>query len=142
VVETLGVLLAVLMTSAGLDDGVAAPRLLGHITPHDFPRLVTICADQQYHHHDLEAWMAAQKAGWRLAVKTHPAGTQGFTPLAKRWVREPMNAWPGRYRRHRKDDARSVESRTAMLQIRILPLMLNSLAPCGRPALHDRQEAA
>ena len=31
-VDTLGFWLAVLMTSAGLDDGVAAPRLLGHIT--------------------------------------------------------------------------------------------------------------
>src|SRR6266478_5339740 len=48
-VDTLGVLLAVLMTSAGRDDGVAAPILLGHITPQDFPRLGAIFADQQYH---------------------------------------------------------------------------------------------
>jgi len=39
-VDTLGLLLAVLMTSAGLDDRVVAPLLLGHVTPHDFPRLV------------------------------------------------------------------------------------------------------
>jgi putative transposase len=39
-VDTLGLLLAVLITSAGLDDGIAAPILLGYITPHDFPRLV------------------------------------------------------------------------------------------------------
>src|SRR6266705_5861503 len=45
-VDTLGLLIAVLMTSAGLDDGVAAPRLLAHVTPADFPRLATICADQ------------------------------------------------------------------------------------------------
>ena len=38
-VDTLGLLLAVLITSAGLDDGVAAPILLGHVTPQDFPRL-------------------------------------------------------------------------------------------------------
>ena len=46
-VETLGLLLAVLMTSAGLEDGVAAPLLLGHVHPYHFPRLVTILADQQ-----------------------------------------------------------------------------------------------
>jgi putative transposase len=46
-VDTLGVLMAILMTSAGLDDGVAAPQLLGHITPHDFPRLETIFADMK-----------------------------------------------------------------------------------------------
>ena len=57
-VATLGLLLAVLITSAGLDDGVAAPTLLGYLTPHAFPRLVTIFADQQYHNHALDAWMA------------------------------------------------------------------------------------
>jgi putative transposase len=46
-VETLGLLLAVLRTSAGLDDGVAAPLLLGHVHPSHCPRLVTIFADQQ-----------------------------------------------------------------------------------------------
>jgi putative transposase len=62
-VDTLGLLLAVLLTSAGLDDGVAAPLLLGHVTPHDFPRLVVIFADQKYHNHDLGAWMAEHRAG-------------------------------------------------------------------------------
>jgi len=44
-VDTLGLLLAVLITSAGLDDGVAAPQLLGQLTPQEFPRLQTIFAD-------------------------------------------------------------------------------------------------
>src|SRR6266480_742600 len=44
-VDTLGLLLAVLLTSAGLDDGVAAPLLLRRVTPQGFPRLVTIFAD-------------------------------------------------------------------------------------------------
>src|SRR6266481_1229483 len=63
-VDTLGLLLVVLITSAGLDDRVAAPILLGHVTPQDLPRLETIFADQQYHHHALEAWMAQHRAGW------------------------------------------------------------------------------
>src|SRR5262252_6819996 len=44
-VDTLGLLLAVLITSAGLDDGVAAPLLLGLLTPQACPRLITIFAD-------------------------------------------------------------------------------------------------
>jgi len=74
-VDTLGLLLAVLITSAGLDDGVAAPILLGHVTPHDFPRLTMIFADQKYHNHALDAWMAEHRAGWRIEVKVRPAGT-------------------------------------------------------------------
>jgi putative transposase len=141
-VDTLGLLLAVLITSAGLDDGVAAPLLLGHVTPQDFPRLVTIFADQKYHNHALDAWMAEYRAGGHIEVKMRPAGTKGFTPLEKRWVIERTNAWNGRYRRNSKDYERSIESSTAMIQISNIHLMLNRLVPCGRPAFHYRKDAA
>jgi putative transposase len=141
-VDTLGLLLVVLITSAGLDDGVAAPLLLGHATPQDLPRLETSFADQKYHNHALEAWMAKHRAGWRIEVKTRPEGTKGFTPLEKRWVIERTNAWHGRYRRNSKDYERCVESSAAMIQISNIHLMLNRLSPCNRPAFHYRKEAA
>jgi hypothetical protein len=47
--------------------------------------------------------MAEPRAGWRIAVKARPAGTQGFTPLEKRWVIERTNAWPSRDLRNSKD---------------------------------------
>jgi putative transposase len=141
-VDTLGLLLAVLISSAGLDDGVAAPLLLGHVTPQDLPRLETIFADQKYHNHALEAWMAKHRAGWRIEVKARPEGTKGFTPLEKRWVIERTNAWHGRYRRNSKDYERRVESSAAMIQISNIHLMLNRLSPCNRPAFHYRKEAA
>src|SRR2546430_5736973 len=141
-VDTLGLLLAVLMTSARLDDGVAAPILLGHVQEHDFPRLVTVFADAKYHNHALEAWMTAHRAGWHLEVKTRPEGTKGFTPREKRWVVERTNAWNGRPRRKSKDYERSVESSTAMIQISNIHLMLKKLKPRGRPAFHYRKNAA
>jgi len=141
-VDTLGWLRAVLMTSAGLDAEVAAPRLLGHVTPHDFPRLSMIFADQKYHNHALDAWMAEHRAGGHIEVKIRPAGTKGFTPLEKRWVIERTNAWHGRYRRNSKDYERSVESSTAMIQISHRHLMLNRLSACGRPEFHYRKDAA
>jgi len=141
-VDTLGLLLAVLITSAGLDDGVAAPLLLRHVTPRGFPRLVTIFADQKYHNHALDAWIATHRTGWRIEVKARPEGMKGFTPLEKRWVIERTNAWNGRYRRNSKDYERSVESSTAMIQIRNINLMLNRLVPCDRPAFHYRRDAA
>ena len=141
-VDTLGVLLAVLIPSAGLDDGVAAPILLGHVTPQDLPRLETIFADQKSHNHALDTWMAEHRAGWRIEVKVRPAGTQGFTPLEKRWVIERTNAWHGRYRRNSKDYERSVKSSTAMIQISNIHLMMHRISPGSRPAFHYRQEAA
>ena len=141
-VDTLGLLIAVLMTSAGLDDGVAAPILLGDVQAHEFPRLVTICAEAKYHNHALEAWMAAHRAGWHLEVKTRPEGTKGFTPLEKRWVVERTNAWNGRPRRNSKDYERSVESSTAMIQISNIHLMIKRLDHCSRPEFHYRKNAA
>jgi putative transposase len=141
-VDTLGVLLAVLIPSAGLDDGVAAMLLLGPVTPNAFPRLVTIFADQKYHNHALDAWMAEHRAGWRIAITARPEGTTGLTPLAKRWVIARTNAWHGRYRRNRKDYERSTESSTAMIQISSIRLMLNRLCPCDHPAFHYRKNAA
>src|SRR5215813_9981446 len=82
-VDTLGLLLAVLITSARLDDGVAAPLLLSQVHSYHFPRLVTIFADQKYHNHALDAWMATYRTGWRIEMKVHPEGMKGRTPLAK-----------------------------------------------------------
>jgi len=141
-VDTLGLLLAVLLTSAGLDDGVAAPLLLGYVTPHAFPRLVTIFADQKYHNDALDAWMAEHRAGWHIEITARPEGTKGFTPLAKRWVIARTNAWRGRYRRNSKDYERSTESSTAMIQISNIHRRRNRLCPCNRPVFHYRKKAA
>src|SRR5262245_23368544 len=72
VVATLGWLMVVLSTSAGRDDGVAAPPLLQRIEPNDLPRLNTILADHKYHHHGLHIGMSAHRPTWRIAVKTRP----------------------------------------------------------------------
>ena len=127
--DTLGLLLAVLLTSAGLDDGVAAPTLLGDITPHALPRLVPIVADQKYRKHALDVWMAAHRGGWRIEVKARPAGTKGFTPLEKRWVIERTNAWHGRYRRNSKDYERTTASSEATIKLSAIHMMLRRLRP-------------
>jgi hypothetical protein len=130
------------MTSAGLDEGVATPTLLAHVPPYDVPRLVTIVANQPDHHHALDAWMAAQRTGWPIDVETRPAGTPGFTPLAKRWGIERTPAWHGRQRRNSQDEERSLESGTAMIHLSHLRPMLNRLSPRGRPAFQYRKDAA
>jgi putative transposase len=135
-VDTLGLLVAVLVTSAGVDDGVAAPKLLGQITTDDFPRLEVIFGDNKYHNHALEAWLNENRPNWRVDVKTRPEGTRGFTPLEKRWVVERTNAWNGRCRRNSKDYERRIESSAAMIQVSNLHLMLRRLSPSSRPEFH------
>lgn len=140
-VDTLGLLLAVLITGAGVDDGVAAPHLLQQLTPQAFPRLQTIFADTKYHNHALDAWMAKHRADWQIEVKARPAGTPGFIPLAQRWVIERTNAWNGRYRRNSKDYERHISSSATMIQISNISLMLHRLSPEDRPLFHYRTNA-
>src|SRR5215203_2736426 len=128
-VDTLGLLLAVLITSANVDDGAAAPALLAQISTRDYPRLEPIFGDNKYHNHALAAWLAENRPGWRLAVKSRPPGHTGFTPVRKRWVVERTNAWTGRSRRNSKDYERTPASAAAMIQISHLHLMLRKLAP-------------
>ena len=140
-VDTLGLLVAVLITAAGVDDGAAAVKLLGQITPEDFPRLTVIFGDNKYHNHALEAWLKEDRPNWHIEVKTRPEGTRGFTPLEKRWVVERTNAWNGRCRRNSKDYERRVESSATMIQISNIHLMLRRLSPVSRPAFHYQAAA-
>lgn len=142
VVDTLGLLMVVLITSAGLDDGVAAPTLLQLLEPNDFPRLATIVADHKSHNHALHIWMREHRPTWRIEVKTRPEGVTGFTPLAKRWVVERTNAWNGRARRHGTDDERKPESSAAMIYMSNIHLMLRRLTSHCRPDFHYRSMTA
>ncbi len=132
-VDTLGLLVAVLITGANVDDGTAAPELLSQISEQDFPRLQTIFGDNKYHNHALQAWLTANRPGWHVEVQSRPEGATGFVPVRKRWVVERTNAWNGRARRHRKDYERRIESSAAMIRISNVQLMLRRLAPVERP---------
>lgn len=142
VVDTLGWMIALLITSAGLDDGVAAPPLLQQIDPTEVPRLETLLADRKDHHHGRHAWMAAYRPAWRIEVNMRPEGANGFTPLETRWGVERTTAWHGRSRRHSKDDARKPESSAAMIYKSNIHLRLRRLTSHRRPPFHDRNVAA
>jgi transposase len=141
-VDTIGLLLVVLITSAGLDDGAAAIKLLAQLSVEEFPRLTVIFGDSKYHNYDLETWLTEHRPGWRIEVKKRPEGSTGFTPLPKRWVVERTNAWNGRCRRNSKDYERKPESSAAQIQLSHIQLMLHRLSPVPQPEFHYRKEAA
>jgi putative transposase len=133
-VDTLGLLVAVIITSAACDDGAAAPKLLEKIAPEKFPRLSVIFGDNKYHNHDLEAWRKEHRPDWRIEVKKREPGTKGFVVLEKRWVVERTNAWNGKARRNSKDYERNTESSAAMIVVTNIHLFLRRLAPSSKPA--------
>jgi putative transposase len=133
IVDTLGLLLAVVVTAANVDDGVAAPKVVGKLPLEAFPRLAVFFGDNKYHNHDFYAWLNEYSKGkWRLEVSSRPEGSEGFKPLKIRWVVERTFAWMGRYRRNSKDYEVRTDSSESMLRISSISLMLRRLAPRGQ----------
>jgi putative transposase len=129
-VDTLGLLLAIVVTSAAVDDAAAAPSVLGQLTADRFPRLKVVWADSKYHNHKLHEWIASDSNRlWRLEVKKRPEGAKGFILLPKRWVVERTHAWYGRWRRHSRDYERYTTSSEAMIQVSAIGGMLRRLDP-------------
>ncbi len=128
VVDTLGLLLAVAVTAADVDDGRAAPEALRQLGAADFPRLRLLWADQKYHNHELYGWVD-EHAHYDLEVVRRPAGAKGFVLLPKRWVAERTFAWLGQYRRLSIDREVTVVSAEAMIRLAMIHLMLNRLCP-------------
>jgi putative transposase len=131
-VDTLGLLLAVVVTTAGLDDAAAAPRVLEQLRGDTSKRLEVMWADNKYHNHRLEEWIETDAPGnWRLDIVRRPEKAKGFVLLPKRWVVERTFAWLGRNRRHSKDYERRTESSESMLRVSAIHLMLKRLKPAN-----------
>jgi putative transposase len=129
-VDTLGLLLAVIVTSAAVDDAAAAPRVFRQLDQTNYPRLRKIWADNKYHNHALYAWIKDNKDGsYELEIVSRPPGVKGFVKLPRRWVVERTFAWLGRYRRHSKDYERLTTSSEAMIKISSINLMIKRLVP-------------
>jgi putative transposase len=129
VVDTLGLLMAVVVTAASADDGATAPQVLGQLDRSRFPRLEVVFADQKYKNHALDEWLAVHKKRIRVEVVKRPEGTKGFVLLPKRWVSERSFAWSGRDRRHSKDYEYLTESSESWVRISAIGQMLRRLAP-------------
>jgi putative transposase len=128
-VDTLGLLLAVVVTAASVDDAAAAPDVLSQLNATRLPRLEIIWADSKYHNHKLNRWIAAQSPGWHLEIVRRPDGSEGFVRLPKRWVVERTFGWLMRHRRLGRDHERRTDSSEAMVQIASIHLMLKRLKP-------------
>ena len=121
VVDTLGLLLIVVVHSAGLQDSAGGKLTLQALFDRDkhsvhnrWCRLKLIWADGGYR--DLVAYVR-QHFGWVLEIVTREPGAKGFQVLPRRWVVERTFGWFGRYRRLARDYEHTVSSSEAMVYL-------------------------
>ena len=129
VVDSLGLLLAVAVTSAKLDDGTAAPQVLGKLDAALYPRLEVAYGDGRYNNRSLQRWLRRQQARYEVKTVARPAGAKGFVLLPKRWVVERTLAWRGRYRQLSKEYDYEPKVSESWVQVSALHLMLRRYRP-------------
>ena len=124
-VNTMGLVLAVLVTSAALHDRDGA-RLLLQRGRGFGQKLRLIWVDGAYRG-SLQEWVA-QQFHFRLLPVLRSKTQKGFVLLARRWVVERTFAWLGLNRRLSKDYQRLPESSVAFTHIAMIRIMVRRLA--------------
>src|SRR6202790_2453293 len=141
VVDSMGLLLAVLVTAASVDDAQAAQELFGRLDGQPVGKVGRGFADNKYHKYALCEWVE-NNADWDLVIVGRPDGKKGWVKLPLRWTVERTFAWLGRCRRLSKDRERSVRSSEAFVKLAMIHLMLNRLEPKqADPDFHYRAAA-
>jgi putative transposase len=132
-VDSLGLLLAVVVTAANVDDARAAQDLFAEVPGRDFPRLWKVYADSKYHNYELSNWLGLHRRPYRLEIVSRPPGQRAFQPLPVRWVVERTYAWQGRYRALSKDYEHTPESSETTIRLAAIHHLLRRIRPKRTP---------
>ncbi len=133
VVDTLGLVLAVVVTAANVQD-VAGARLvltqlfaqIKHSKYSPWCRLKLIWADGGYRGELLD-WVKRQ-LGWTIEIVQKLGDQVGFQVLPKRWIIERTFGWLTRNRRLARDYERLPETSEAFVYVAMIRLMVKRLA--------------
>lgn len=124
--DTIGLLLVLIIQSAGVQDRDGAPEVL-KAARYRFPWLRHVFADGGYAGQKLRQALIGC-GGWTIEIIKRSDAAQGFEVLPRRWVVERTFAWLGRCRRLAKDWERNTESAAAWAYIASIRLMTRRLA--------------
>ncbi len=122
-VDTLGLIIAVVVTVASVQDRDGAKLVFASAAGQQ--RLAKVWADGGYRG-ALVDWTRANCA-WELEIVKRPSDQKGFAVLPRRWVVERTYGWFDRFRLLSKEYEATLESSTADIQITVSHLMLRRL---------------
>ena len=126
VTDTQGLLLALLVHTANIQDNHGAVPLLASLRQ-TFPKLRHIFADRVYRGEQLRNAIATF-GRWTIDIVTRSEKVGTFKPEPKRWVIERTFAWFGRNRRLAKDFERTIASAEAWFLIASVRMLSRRLA--------------
>ena len=140
ITDTLGMILAVLVTAANVDDGAAAPLVMERLTEEQTSRLELVFADQKYHNLSFEAWL--KERGYRLEISQREAGVKIFVPMKCRWVVEQTFGCLTLWRRLNREYEKDPKNSETMLKLASIHRMARRLCPTPPASPFRYREAA
>lgn len=129
IVDTLGLLLVVMVTSATVQDRPGGRKILERLAAR-FPGVALVWADGGYANKidsSLLGW-AKEKLGLLVEIVKRSDDVKGFQVLPRRWVVERTFGWLIRNRRLARDYERLTANSEAMIKIAMIRLMATRLA--------------
>jgi transposase len=124
VTDTLGLLLAVLVTAASVQDCAAGTRLVEQVAA-AHPTIRKVWVDGGYRQHLVEH---AAQLGIDMEIVQRTTGTRGLTPLPKRWTVERTYGWLMFHRRLARHYETTLPARSqAMIHLTMTDLMARRL---------------
>ena len=127
VVDTLGLLIAVVVHAANVQDQDGAKEVLRK-AKRRFPRLKLVWADSAYARDYLPTW-AVVTCNLVVDIVRRAARAVGFVVLHRRWVVERTFAWLVRTRRLARDYERSPRVSETWIHLAMIKVMLRRLQP-------------
>lgn len=136
--DTMGFVLAVVVTAGNVDDGAAASEVLNRVPPESKQDLKTIFADMKYRNHEFQAY--AEEHGFKIQISMKDPDQKGFQPLKKRWVVEQTFGCMSRWRRLNRDYEKTTTSSEAMVKLSSIHRMVRRLKPDRSQAKFQYQQ--
>ena len=127
-VDTLGLIVAVVVTAAHVDDREGLVALLTSYFVDGVTRLRKLWVDGGYRAEWLHAWVWSLKCTHKIDLEVVEHTGKGFQVVPHRWVVERTFAWLLNYRRHCCDYEVLTANSEAMIQISMIHLLLKRLA--------------
>jgi putative transposase len=127
-IDTLGLIVAVVVTAANTDDRQGLVALLNGYFAAGVTRLRKIWVDRGYEAQWLCDWVRGLKQTHKIDLEVVAHTGKGFQVVKQRWKVERTLAWLLNDRRHSRDYEVLTASSEAMIQISMIRILLKRLA--------------
>ncbi|ETW92105.1 MAG: hypothetical protein ETSY1_45145 [Candidatus Entotheonella factor] len=126
-VDTLGLILAVVVTPANTDDRKGLQALLKQYLSSGVKRLRKIWVDGGYESQDLKDWVRELKQTHKIDLEVVEKSGKGFEVQKQRWKVERTFAWISNDRRNTRDYEVNTTHSAAMIEISTIRMLLKRM---------------